>query len=254
MINNAKQKLRNGEPAYGFALGLGSPLAAELLSRSGVDFLLADAQHGAWGHDSIFAALMAMAGGSAVPMARVAKNDYTLIGKLLDQGAIGVVVPMVDTAEQAKAAAAACRFPPRGTRSWGIGRARTLGSDYTEWIDTELFLALQIESAMAVEHAEEILSVEGVDGCWVGPTDLALSLGIHPRHMAEDDRHARALERVLRACRSTGKVPGLACASAEEAKYRAGQGFRFLTCGSDVGFLGAGADAALRTVRLESAV
>ena len=103
-VNAAKQKMLAGRPAYGYSLGLGSALAAELLARCGIDFLLLETQHGSWGHDSAFAALMGMAGGTAAPMARVAKNEYFLIGKLLDQGAMGIVVPMVDTPEQARAA------------------------------------------------------------------------------------------------------------------------------------------------------
>src|SRR5262249_29977979 len=108
-VNTAKQKMLQGQPAFGYSLGLGSPLAAEVLARSGIDWLMLETQHGSWGHDGAIAALMAMAGGTAIPMARVARNDYFLIGKLLDQGALGIVIPMVDTPELARAAANACR-------------------------------------------------------------------------------------------------------------------------------------------------
>lgn len=249
-LNTAKQKMLEGKPAFGYSLGMGSALAAEVLARCGIDFLLLETQHGSWGHDSAIAALMGMAGGTAVPMARVVTNEYFLIGKLLDQGTMGVIVPMVDTPEQAKAAADACRLPPRGTRSWGVGRARVFGDDYGEWIDEQLFVAVQLESIQAVDNAEAIMATSGVDGCWAGPADLALSMGIHPRDMAKDDRHARALERVVQACRNTGKIPGLACASPEEAKRRAEQGFQFLTAGSDVGFMLAGARTGLQTLGL----
>ncbi len=249
-LNTAKQKMLEGKPAFGYSLGMGSALAAETLARCGIDFLLLETQHGSWGHDSAIAALMGMAGGTAIPMARVVKNEYFLIGKLLDQGTMGVIVPMVDTPEQAKAAADACRLPPRGTRSWGVGRARVFGDDYGEWIDDQLFVAVQLESIQAVDNAEAIMATPGVDGCWAGPADLALSMGIHPKDMANDDRHARALERVVQACRNTGKIPGLACASPEEAKRRAEQGFQFLTAGSDVGFMLAGARAGLQTLGL----
>jgi 4-hydroxy-2-oxoheptanedioate aldolase len=237
--------MREGRPAYGYAVGLGSPFAAELLSRSGIDWILMDTQHGAWGHDAAFAALMAMAGGTATPMARVARNDYTLIGKLLDQGALGIVVPMVHSRELATAAAEACRLPPTGTRSWGIGRASVYGSDYFDWINDQVFVAVQIESIQAVERAEEIMGTPGIDGCWAGPADLALSMGLDPRRASEDDRHGRALETILQACRNTGKAPGLACASPEEARRRADQGWQFLTAGSDAGFMLSGARAGL---------
>ncbi|HVG96872.1 MAG TPA: aldolase/citrate lyase family protein [Chloroflexota bacterium] len=249
-VNTAKQKLLAGQPAYGYSLGLGSPLVAELLARSGIDFLLLETQHGSWGHDGAIAALMGMAGGSAVPMARVAKNDYFLIGKLLDQGLLGIVVPMVDTPEQAKAVADACRLPPNGIRSWGVGRARIYGDDYGDWIDDQLFVAVQLESATAVDNAEAIMATPGIDGCWAGPADLALSMGIHPREMADDPRHNAALERIVTACRNTGTVPGLACNTPEDARRRAGQGFQYLTAGSDAGFLLGGARAGLKTLGL----
>jgi 4-hydroxy-2-oxoheptanedioate aldolase len=248
--NTAKQKMLQGKPAFGYSLGLGSPLAAEALAHTGIDFLLLETQHGSWGADSAIAALLAMAGGRAVPMARVARNDYTLIGQLLDQGALGIVIPMVNTVEEARAAASACRLPPRGTRSWGVGRARVYGDEYFDRIDDEVFVAVQLESVQAVENAEAILAVPGIDGCWVGPADLALSMGIHPRQMAGDERHARALERVVQACRNTGKIPGLACPSPEEARRRASEGFQFLTAGSDAGFMLAGARAGLKTLGL----
>jgi len=249
-VNTAKQKMLQGQPAYGYSLGLGSPLAAELLARSGIDWLLLETQHGSWGHDGAIAALVAITGGSAVPMARVARNDYFLIGKLLDQGVMGIVVPMVDTPELARLAADACRLPPRGTRSWGVGRARVYGDDYFDCIDDQVFVAVQIESIGAVEQAEAIMATPGVDGCWAGPADLALSMGIDPRKAGQDERHARALEKVVTACRNTGKAPGIACATPEESKQRASQGFQFNTAGSDAGFLLGGAKAGLTVLGL----
>jgi 4-hydroxy-2-oxoheptanedioate aldolase len=247
-LNAAKQKMLGGQPAYGYSLGLGSPLAAEVLARTGIDWLMLETQHGSWGNDGAIAALVAITGGSAVPMARVAKNDYFLIGKLLDQGALGIVVPMVDTPELARQAAEACRLPPRGKRSWGVGRARAYGDDYFDWIDDQLFVAVQIESIQAVEQAEAIMATPGIDGCWAGPADLALSMGLDPRKAGEDERHARALEQILAACRNTGKAPGLACPTPREAKRRAEQGFQFLTAGSDAGFLLAGAREGLQVL------
>jgi 4-hydroxy-2-oxoheptanedioate aldolase len=183
-------------------------------------------------------------------MARVAKNDYFLIGKLLDQGVLGVVVPMVDTPEQARTAADACRLPPTGKRSWGVGRARVYGDDYFDWINDQLFVAVQIESIGAVEQAEAIMATPGIDGCWAGPADLALSMGLDPRKAAQDDRHARALEQIVAACRNTGKAPGLACPTPKDARQRAEQGFLFLTAGSDAGFLLGGARAGISTLGL----
>ena len=243
--NSAKRKMRAGQAAFGFTLGMGSSLNAELLSRSGIDFVMVDRQHGSWGEDSAIAALSAIHGSSAVPMARVARNDYTFIGRLLDEGVMGIIVPMVDTPEQARVAADSCLLPPEGKRSWGWGRAKLYGADYADRINEELFVAVQLESAEAVENAEAILSTPGIDGCWTGPSDLALSLGFHPSEMDERDAHARALETVLAACRNTGKIPGIAGRSVEDALNRASQGFRFITATSDGGLLDAGAAAAV---------
>jgi 4-hydroxy-2-oxoheptanedioate aldolase len=248
-INTAKQMMLQGKPAFGYSLGLGSPAAAELLSTSGIDFLLLDRQHGSWGDESTIAALIAMSAGTAVPMARVARNDYTMIGRLLDEGMLGIIVPMVHTPEDAKAAADACHFPPSGTRSWGWGRARVHGADYSDWIDEQLFVAVQIESIQAVENAEAILATPGVDGCWLGPSDLALSMGIHPRDMAKHEEHARAVERVLQACRNTGKIPGFAGGSLQQAADLAKQGFQFLTAAGDAGFLLSGATAGVKFLK-----
>ena len=248
-VNSAKEIMLSGKPAFGYALSLGAPLNAELLSNCGIDFLLLDRQHGSWGEDSTIAAFSAMAAGAAVPMARVARNDYTLIGRLLDEGALGIIVPMVHTPEDALAAARACRYPPVGDRSWGWGRAWAYGADYTQWIGEELFVAVQIESALAVENAEAIMATPGVDGCWLGPSDLSFSLGFHPGEMNEREEHARALERVVEACRNTGKIPGIAAMGIEDGIRRAQQGFQFITAGSDAGFIASGAASGLSALR-----
>jgi 4-hydroxy-2-oxoheptanedioate aldolase len=236
-INTAKQKMLRGEPAFGYEAGMGSPLVAEVLSVSGIDFVLVDNQHGSWGPDSTIMAAAAMNAGSATPMARVAFNNYTMIGRMLDEGMLGIIVPMIHTAEAAQAAASACRYPPVGERSWGWARARAYGSDYTDWIGDQLFVAVQIESAEAVKNAEAIMATPGVDGCWAGPGDLAFSLGIHPRDMGKSEEHARALEKVVQACKNTGKIPGIWAGSPEEALKRVAQGFLFVTSGSDGAFL-----------------
>lgn len=245
-VNTAKQKMLRGEPAFGYELGLGSPLVAELLSNSGIDFLQIDNQHGSWGPDSTIMGTLALSAGTVVPMARVATNNFALIGRLLDEGMLGIVVPMVDTVEEARAAATACRYPPVGNRSWGWGRARAYGDDYVEWINDQVFVAVQLESVQAVENAEAIIAVPGVDGCWVGPGDLAFSLGFTPREAGQREEHARALERVVQACRNTGKIPGIWTGSPEEAISKARLGFQFLTAGSDIGFLASAAASGIK--------
>jgi 4-hydroxy-2-oxoheptanedioate aldolase len=246
--NIAKQAMRDGHTVYGYTLSMGSPMSAEIIGNSGIDFVLLDRQHGSWGEESTVAAFATLAQTDAVPMARVLRNDPSLIGRLLDEGAMGIVVPMVETAEDAYQAAQACRFPPLGNRSWGWGRARAYGQDYGEWIDAEIFVAVQIETALGVANAAAIMGVPGVDGCWVGPSDLALSLGVNPSDMDGSDELERALERVLRACSDAGKVPGIAGLTLERAARRSNQGFRFVTAGNDVHLLSSAAVAGLETL------
>jgi 4-hydroxy-2-oxoheptanedioate aldolase len=246
ITNTAKQKMLGGQPAFGYSLALASPIAAERMSRTGIDFLLLDNQHGSFGPDSTIACLMATAGGTATPLARVARNDYTMIGRLLDEGVLGVIVPMVHTAADARAVADACRFPPTGARSWGWGRAASYGDDYSDVINEEILVMVQIESAEAVANAEAILATPGVDGCWIGPSDLSLSMGIHPRDREKDERVIAAVDQVLRACANTGTIPGYAGGSPAQGKELAARGFRFITCGSDLGFMLGGATAGVQ--------
>ena len=248
-VNMVKERLLAGEVVYGYALGLGSAVAAEGLSRSGVDFMLIDMQHGSWDMSEAAAALMAMTAGT-VPMARPAFNDYTMIGKLLDEGAMGIVVPMVDTPEQAKAAADACLFPPAGKRSHGYSGALRLSDDdpvaYVREMNDQLFLAVQLESAEAVDQAEAILATPGVDGCWVGPADLAMSLGLTPATAWEEPAFQGALQRVLAACEATGTIPGYAAFTPGMAEKARALGFRYLTGGWDMGFMLEGAADGVR--------
>jgi 4-hydroxy-2-oxoheptanedioate aldolase len=249
-INKTKAKLEAGGTAFGFELGLGSALVAEGLARTGIDYLQIDNQHGDWGPDSTIAALIAIEGSDCTPIARVARNDYTMIGRLLDEGMMGIVVPMVHTAEDAKAAADACLFPPEGTRSCGWSRIGRTTDDYWDWINSQVLLMVQIESITAVENAEAILSTPGVAGCWTGPADLAFSLGIHPRDQRSSDAHIRALERVLVACKNTGKVPGIAAMNPDDAVARAADGWRFINASADGPLMMDAAAAAIQKIGL----
>lgn len=230
--NETKHKLLNGESVIGIGLGLGSPLAGELLSLSGFDFILVDNQHGDWTHHTTMLAFRSICLGDATPMVRVEQNDFYAIGRALDNGALGIIVPMVNSVEEAEEAAHAVRYAPRGGRSIGPFGTAFLGEDYVEHIDDEVYLAVQIESKRAADHAEEILSVEGVDGCWVGPGDLGLSMGVDLDDPEDRAAHEAAILGVLRACRETGKVPGLACVP-QNAQYWLDKGFRFVTVGGE---------------------
>ncbi len=235
-INTAKRRMLEGKPAIGAQVCLGSPLAAEILSLSGFDYVQVDNQHGLWGKDSIMTAFRSICLGSAVPMVRVEQNDFYAIGSLLDRGALGIVVPMVETIEQARAAAFAVRYPPRGGRSYGPLGAQFHGSDYDSWIDEEVFLAVQIESKLAVENAEKIMAVDGIDGCWIGPTDLAKSMGVDLNTKEGQEAREGAILKVLLACRKANKIPGITAPHGAGPR-RIKQGFLFVAVGADGQFM-----------------
>ena len=246
--NAAKQLMLGGNAAIGAESGLGSPLAAEMLSPVGFDFIVVDNQNGGWADESTFHAFRSIGLGKAVPMARVRSNDFGAIGRLLDQGALGVIVPMVNSVEEAEAAAFAARYPPRGGRSGGEVGTGFHGTDYREWIDDEVFLAVQIETVQAVERAEQIMSVEGVDGCWIGPNDLGLSMGVDLTTPLGSEAHNSAILEVLEACRKTKKIPGIATWDPITAQRRIGEGFLFVTVGGDDGWMLGGAEESLRAM------
>ena len=244
MLNTAKHEMMKGQPAIGALAGLGSPLAAEYLSRAGFDFVMVDVQHGSWDLTPAKDAFRAISLGSAIPMARAAQNDYYAIGSLLDRGSLGIVVPMVNSAEEARAAVWAARYPPLGSRSAATPMVEHLGEDYLDQANDEIFLAVQIETAQGLEQVEEILSVEGVDGCWIGPMDLAKSLGIDQTTQEGAAKHLEAIMQVLVACHSTGKVPGIY--GAGDAGPWLDRGFLFVTTGSDGLFVNEGSHRVLK--------
>ena len=243
-INTAKRRMQEGKAAVGGLLSLESVFAGEILSRSGFDFVLVDNQHGPWDRTSSRLAFRSISLGPAIPMARVHKNDFYAIGGLLDGGALGIVVPMVNSVEEAEAAAFATRYPPRGGRSAGALLAGFHGPDYVDWIDDEVFLAVQIETKQALEHAEAILAVDGVDGCWIGPADLGKSLGIDPSTETGTRDLEAACMQVLEACKKTHKIPGIW--GRDDASPWIERGFLFVTGGSDAGFILNGAHETLQ--------
>jgi 4-hydroxy-2-oxoheptanedioate aldolase len=235
-------RMMAGKPAVGTVLGMGSPEVAGILARSKFDFLLIDAQHGAWDLEKAGQALWNIGVAGHVGMVRVVQNDFFAIGSMLDRGALGVVVPMVETVEEARAAVDASRYAPQGRRSVGGSSMRRWQSVGNDAINDEIFVAVQIETQLGVERAADILAVEGVDGCWIGPSDLALSLGVEEGH----PMHEKAILQVLEACRQTGKVPGI-CGVGPKNKWLEA-GFLFVTVGSDSGCISRGASSLVQSV------
>lgn len=228
--NKALAKLKAGEPVACFWLTTGSTLLAEAAGRQGFDALLFDAQHGYWDEQGLLHALQVLDPAQVTPVVRVAWNDPARIGRVLDLGALGVVVPMVNSREEAERAVGAMRYPPDGYRSAGGTRLFLYSENYFLEANPEILAMVMIETRAAVERAEEILSTPGVDCGFIGPGDLALSLGTYGQPSEE---HEQALLRVLAAGQKCGVPVGLACPTLEDALKRAEQGFRFLACNSD---------------------
>ena len=180
--NHAKRRLAAGEPSIGTWLSLPSPEAAEYVSRLGFDWLVVDAEHNPIDIRTLAQMFAAMAASDSTPMVRIPWNSGENFKRVLDAGAWGVVVPMVKTREEAERAVEAARFYPEGDRSVGGGRAamsfETSGEQYLRNANNEILLVLQIEHITGVENADAILSVPGVDACFIGPNDLAASMGI----------------------------------------------------------------------------
>jgi len=236
-INTVKRKLAAGEPVVGTWLSLCSPVAAEYMAHVGWDWLVVDTEHSPVGFETTLHCFQAICTTDTIPLARVAWNDPTLIKRLLDAGAMGLVVPMIKSAEEANAAVAAMKYPPEGIRSLGGGRSMVYGDDYFARANDEIACIVQIEHIDAVNAAEQIMSVKGVDATFIGPNDLAGSMGIEPNINVVDPRHEEAIQEVLRAAKKVGTPTGIHVATAEQARMRIDQGFQFVAITSDAGFM-----------------
>lgn len=247
--NPVTDKLRNGQPAVGSWLSLCSPVAAEAMATVGWDWLVVDAEHSPVGFETMVNCFRAIQLGGAIPMARVPWNDTVWIQRTLDAGALGLVVPMVNTAEDAAAVVGNMRYATKGQRSFGGSRvAAYIDGDYRTWTDQNLAVIVMIETAQAVENAEAILGTEGVVGCFIGPNDLALSMGLDPRDTGPGTVHEAAIMQVLAAAKKTGKAAGKHCFNPQELTARIGQGFQFLALSSDAAFMSQAARAAYATI------
>jgi 4-hydroxy-2-oxoheptanedioate aldolase len=226
-----------GETAVCGWLSVDSPYLAETLSYSGYDAVTVDLQHGMFGLDRAVSLLQAVSAGPAVPLARCPSPEPSTIGKLLDAGAYGIVCPSVDSAEQAAAFVRACRYPPTGARSFGPSRGLLYGGpDYVDQADDTVLTWAMIESAAALDALDAILATPGLDAVYVGPNDLALSLGERPGGALSAPVLA-ALELVATRARAAGRWAGAFAADAATARRQAEMGYHLVTPGNDVGIL-----------------
>ena len=254
--NPVTDKLRGGEPSVGTWLTLCSPGAAESMAQIGWDWLVVDVEHSQVGFETMTNMFRAIQLGGAVPMARVPWNDTVWIQRTLDAGAMGLVVPMINSVEDATSAIANMRYATKGQRSWGSSRVAAYvggGEDYRAWADENIAIIVMIETITAVERADAILAVDGVVGCLVGPNDLALSMGRGMGDVGPGTPHEDAIQEVLAACRRTGKAAGKHCTDAAEVVQRIGEGFQFLPVASDFSFMDIGARASFASIERRDA-
>jgi 4-hydroxy-2-oxoheptanedioate aldolase len=242
--NRFKQAIAAGQLQIGLWSSLASNIAAEIVSDSGFDWILFDTEHSPNEIPGLLSQLQAAARGTATAIVRPAWNDAVLIKRVLDIGAQSILVPYVQDAEEARRAVASVRYPPAGVRGVAAAsRASRYGrvTDYLKKADSEICLLVQVETRAALDRLEAIAQVEGVDGVFIGPSDLSASFGHigNPQHAEVQ----KALEDSVKRLKAVGKPAGILTLSEEEARRYIGWGYTFVAVGSDVGVLTRGADA-----------
>jgi 4-hydroxy-2-oxoheptanedioate aldolase len=239
-------RLRAGETVHSGWCGLPSPAVAEIVGREGFPAVTLDSQHGQWDVAGLLAGIAAVRQGGAAPLVRVPLGDFALVSRVLDFGAEGVIAPMINTEADARAFAAAAKFPPVGERSWGPHRAAMLvgiadQKDYLAGGNDAIVTLAMIETRTALANLDAIASTPGIDGLFLGPSDLSIALS-DGRTLDPESKEVEAeLDRIVAAAQKAGKVPGAYCAGAERSLALAGRGMRFLAVSSDMAFLRAGA-------------
>ena len=253
MSNLLKQRLAAGEPLFGCWLTLASPMAAEALALAGFDFLVVDGEHSPADSMDTVALLQAIAAGGSQPIVRVTDNTTWLAKRAIDAGSPTLLFPMVGSRDEARRAVAAMRYPQQGNGGArgvaGIVRAARYGlaADYLRTANEAACTIVQIESTAGVDAAGEIAAVDGVDALFVGPADLAASLG----HLGDSGHPEvqQAIDRVAAAAKRQRKAAGIFAASAAEARDYAARGFTLVSLAADLVWLLAGARRALAAAR-----
>ncbi|WP_085342585.1 HpcH/HpaI aldolase/citrate lyase family protein [Vibrio sp. ArtGut-C1] len=217
-------------------ISIPSSYGAEVIAHTGVDSVTVDMQHGMIGFSDLVHIFQAVSGSPAVPLVRLPSSEPSMVMKVLDAGAYGIICPSVDTPEICCELISACRYPPLGTRSFGPTRGLTYGGkDYTEHADNEIMVLAMIESQQALDNLEAILDTPGLTGIYIGPNDLAYSLGEKPG--TTSDKVEDAIAHVLRQAKQRGLFTGIFCSGLENALQRKEQGFDLVTPGNDAGAL-----------------
>jgi 2-keto-3-deoxy-L-rhamnonate aldolase RhmA len=243
--NVAKRRLAQGLPTVGQWISLPSPSIVEMLASYGMDWVTVDTEHGGIDRERLEDMLRAMRGAPVTPLVRVTSNDPALIKQALDRGAFGIVVPMVSSADEARAAVAAAKYPPDGFRGVAGTRVNRYGADLPDYMKTwnnEVLVVCQIETLEGLEKVDQIAAVPGVDVLFIGPNDLSASLNVFRQF--DHAEYKSAVDRIRTAANRHGNATGYMAASADEVLQRIDEGMRFIATGTDARLL-AGAAAAL---------
>jgi 2-keto-3-deoxy-L-rhamnonate aldolase RhmA len=242
--NKLKEKLQRNQAVIGTFVGIGHPDVSEWLSRQGFDFLLLDAEHGPLGLETLQRMMQSMNGSGCFPIVRPQWNDAVVIKRVLDIGAWGVLVPWVNSRQEAEMAVKACKYPPLGIRGYGPRRALMLDPDYYATANQEMLVAVQIETDQAIKNLDEILSVPGVDACYIGPYDLSSNMGLGIPPQWDEPHYLAAIDKTLKAAQKH-HLPAGFFATRENIEWVVKKGFKFNTVGDADAFLVRGAQEAL---------
>lgn len=251
MKNILKEKISKGEPVIGTFCGLAHPLASEILCRLGFDWLVIDGEHAPAGWESMMHVMQAMNGSTCTPFVRPQWNDPVTIKRALDVGAHGLLVPWVNTKEEAELVVSACTYPPKGIRGCGPFRPIQFDPEYLKTADEEIYIIVQIETPQAIKNLDDILSVERIDACYVGPMDMAMNLGIGGPNW-DDPKYIECFETVVKIAKKHGKPAGMFVGATSRLSWAMEKGFTLNTVGSDDHFMVEGAKIALDIFRSNS--
>ena len=248
--NPLKRALAEGKKQVGLWLSSMSPVAAEISAGSGFDWLLIDMEHTGNEPGDVVHAMRAMVGGTAEPVVRVPWNEPVIVKRMMDLGARSFLFPYVETVEEAQRAVAATRYPPQGVRGYaGTTRANNYGrrKDYPQTYTEDVCVLIQVESPGAVAAIPGIGEIDGIDGIFIGPNDLAANSGFLGNAAAPEMR--AAILKALESIKATGKAPGTLNYREDEAKALFAAGFQFIAVGGDVGALAREADRIARAFK-----
>jgi 4-hydroxy-2-oxoheptanedioate aldolase len=248
--NNLRKIVAEGGRVVNGWLAIPNSYSAEMMAHQGWDAVTIDLQHGPVDFQTAVSMLQAISTTSAVPMARVPWNDAAIMMKLLDAGAYGLICPMINTKEEAEQFVSFCRYPPLGTRSMGPNRAVLYGgADYWQGANEEVLLLAMIETRKGVQNLDQILSVKGIDGVYVGPSDLSMSLGKPPTLDPSDKEVLECMATICKKTRDKGLMAGVHTDSAKTALRRFEEGYQLCTILNDARLMAAAAAQAVKDAK-----